>query len=163
MYRWPAAAKPWAFTLAIHAAHVRNASLDHFLNLIERDAQGNVDYRLTLLSFWRFGPEPALAAPDIGDLWRLLPADTRVPDHSIWAHLDIVSALTGALSKTDSGKSEPALLAMSFGSVQGFIAQARSTSDLWAGSHLLATLVWEGIRVIAEELGPDAVLFPSLP
>ena len=146
----------------IHAAHVRNASLDHFINLIERDTQGNIDYRLTLLSFWRFGPEPALAAPDIGDLWRLLPADTRVPDHSIWAHLDIVSALTGALSKADSGKAEPALLAMSFGPVQGFIAQARSTSDLWAGSHLLATLVWEGIRVIAEELGPDAVLFPSL-
>ena len=148
----------------IHAADVRNASQDHFLKLIERDAQGDIDYRLTLLSFWRFGPEPALVvgAPDLGDLWRLLPADTRVPDHSIWAHLDIVSALTGALSKTDGGKAEPALLAMSFGPVQGFIAQARSTSDLWAGSHLLAALVWEGIRVIAEELGPDAILFPSL-
>ncbi len=146
----------------IQAAHVRNASLQHFLGLIERDAQGQIDYRLTLLAFWRFGPEPALAAPEIGDLWRLLPADTRVPDHSIWAHLDIVSAITGALSKDQAGKGEPALLAMSFGPVQSFIAQARSTSDLWAGSHLLASLVWEGVRVIAEELGPDAVLFPSL-
>ena len=142
----------------IVAAHVRNASLNHFLDLIERGENGAVDHRLTQLAFWRFGPEPALAAPEIGDLWRLLPADTRVPDHSIWAHLDIVSALCGALADND----EPAVLAMSFGPVQGFIAQARSTSDLWAGSHLLASLVWKGLETLSRELGPDAVLFPSL-
>ena len=139
----------------IHAAHIRNVSLDHFSDLIERDGNGAPDYRLTLLAFWRFGPEPALVAPEIGDLWRVLPADTRVPDHSIWTHLDTVSALTGAM--TDDA---PALLAMSFGPVQGFIAQARSTSDLWAGSHLLSRLAWEGLKIIADEIGPDAVIFP---
>jgi CRISPR-associated protein Cmr2 len=51
---------------------------------------------------------------------------------------------------------------MSFGPVQGFIAQARSTSDLWAGSHLLSSLVWEGLKVICAALGPDAIAFPSL-
>lgn len=141
----------------IHAAHIREVSLGHFSDLIERGANGAPDYRLTQLAFWRFGPEPALVAPEIGDLWRVLPADTRVPDHSIWAHLDTVSALTGAM--TDDA---PALLAMSFGPVQGFIAQARSTSDLWAGSHLLSSLVWEGLRVICEALGPDALIFPGL-
>jgi CRISPR-associated protein Cmr2 len=54
------------------------------------------------------------------------------------------------------------LLAVSIGPVQDFIAAARSTSDLWAGSHLLARLAWEAMRVICEELGPDAILFPRL-
>ncbi len=142
----------------IHAAHIRTASMDHFLDLIEHDAVGVPDDRLTQLAFWRFGPEPALVAPELGALWRLLPADTRVPDHSIWQHLDVVSALSGAMADGDA----PALLTMSFGPVQGFIAQARSTSDLWAGSHLLSSLVWEGLRVICDRLGPDAVLFPNL-
>jgi CRISPR-associated protein Cmr2 len=142
----------------IPAAHIRSASLDHFDALIERGDDGRPDYRLTQLAFWRFGPEPALAAPELGELWRLLPADTRVPDHNIWQHLDVVSALAGAMAADDA----PALLAMSFGPVQGFIAQARSTSDLWAGSHLLSSLVWEGLAVLCRALGPDAVLFPNL-
>lgn len=141
----------------VAAAHIRTASLEHFRDLIEHDANGKPDLHLTHLAFWRFGPEPALVAPEIGDLWRVLPADTRVPDHSIWAHLDTVSALAGALVDD-----RPALLSISFGPVQGFIAQARSTSDLWAGSHLLSSLVWEGLKVICEALGPDAIAFPNL-
>ncbi len=141
----------------IVAPHIRHASLDHFRQLVEKDEIGQPDHRWTQLAFWRFGPEPKLAAPKLGELWRLLPADTRVPDHSIWSHLDIVSALAGAMQDD-----QPALLTMSFGPVQGFIAQARSTSDLWAGSHLLSSLVWEGMKVICTELGPDAVLFPHL-
>lgn len=139
----------------VAAAHVRHASLDHFLDLVETDEAGRPDHLRTLFAFWRFGPE--LAAPDMKSLWRLLPADTRVPDHSIWVHLDMVSALAGAMVD-----GPPALLAMSFGPVQTFITQARSTSDLWAGSHLLSSLVWEGLKVICEALGPDAVLFPNL-
>ena len=142
----------------IAAAHIRNASLDHFTALIERGADGQPDFKLTQLAFWRFGPEPDLVAPEIGALWRLLPADTRVPDHSIWQHLDVVSAISGAMAEGDA----PALLTMSFGPVQGFIAQARSISDLWAGSHLLSSLVWAGLAVVCDQLGPDAVLFPNL-
>ena len=141
----------------IAGPHIRNVSLDHFRELIEKDEAGAPDHRWTQLAFWRFGPEPKLVSPELGELWRLLPADTRVPDHTIWSHLDIVSALAGAMADD-----QPALLTMSFGPVQGFIAQARSTSDLWAGSHLLSSLVWEGLKVICEELGPDAVLFPHL-
>src|SRR5690606_14415377 len=127
-------------------------------NLVVREPDGRPDYWRTLLAFWRFGSEPKLVAPRIGELWRLLPADSRTPDHSIWAHLDVVSALAGAMQDG----AEPALLALSFGPVQSFIAQARSTSDLWAGSHLLSTLVWEGMKTLCRELGPDAVLFPQL-
>jgi CRISPR-associated protein Cmr2 len=133
----------------------RGVSLDHFAELIVRAADGSADPELTFLAFWRFGPQSP--APAIGALWQMLPADTRVPDHSIWQHLDVVSALAGALHDE-----EPALLTVSIGPVQSFIEQARSTSDLWAGSHLLSCLAWEAMRPIAEELGPDAILFPSL-
>lgn len=54
------------------------------------------------------------------------------------------------------------MLALAIGPVQGFIQSARSTSDLWAGSHLLARLAWESMRPICEALGPDAILFPRL-
>jgi CRISPR-associated protein Cmr2 len=137
----------------IGAAEIKAVSVDHFERLIVED-----DPRLTFLAFWRFGPEAGRWAPELGSLWQMLPADTRTPDHSIWAHLDTVSALHTALADGD----EPALLAMSFGPVQGFIAQARSTSDLWAGSHLLSAIVWEATKVIVSDLGPDAVLFPAL-
>jgi hypothetical protein len=90
----------------IAAKHIRTVSLEHFSDLIERDADGKPDLRLTYLAFWRFGPEPALVAPEIGDLWRVLPADTRVPDHSIWTHLDTVSALTGALADDAAGPAQ---------------------------------------------------------
>ena len=115
--------------IALAAPHIRHVSFDHFLQLVETDPSGAPDHHWTQLAFWRFGPEPKLAAPELGELWRLLPADTRVPDHSIWSHLDIVSALAGAMQDAELA-SAPALLSMSFGPVQGFIAQARSTSDL---------------------------------
>ncbi|MEI8323915.1 MAG: type III-B CRISPR-associated protein Cas10/Cmr2 [Betaproteobacteria bacterium] len=92
----------------------------------------------------------------------MLPADSRVPDHSIWSHLDTVCAIHTALAGDEQGPDEPALLVMSFGPVQGFIGQARSTSDLWAGSHLLSSLVWEAMKPIVSHLGPDAVVFPAL-
>ena len=141
----------------LEVEHVKAVSTDHFRTLIWK-SNGEVDWRRTLLAFWRFGPE--LNAKGLRLLWPLLPADTRVPDHTIWAHLDLASALAGAMAADADGT--PALLTMSFGPVQAFIAQARSTSDLWAGSHLLSRIAWEGLKVVCEELGPDAVIFPQL-
>lgn len=141
----------------VQTAQIKAVSLDHFSNLIERTGDGSVDYRLTHLAFWRFGYEPELVGRELGALWQVLPADSRIPDHSIWDHLNLVSALAGAIYE-----GHPAMLTMSFGPVQGFIAQARSTSDLWAGSHLLSTLIWAGLQLLCEEIGPDAVLYPSL-
>lgn len=135
----------------------------HFEGLIQRDERGAVDWPRTLLAAWRFGPEPRDEARDngrIGLLWPLLPADTRVPDHSIWDHLDLTSAFAGAFADDPAG--EAALLTVSLGPVQSFIAAARSTSDLWAGSHLLSNLSWEAMKPLCEALGPDAVLFPRL-
>jgi len=128
-------------------------ALDHLRGLIHAD-----DPKRTALAFWRFGPD--IDAPEIRNLWPLLPADSRVPDHTIFDHLDLTSALAGAFAHDpDDG---PALLAVSLGPVQDFIAAARSTSDLWAGSHLLARFGWEAMRVVCDELGPEAILFPRL-
>lgn len=94
----------------------------------------------------------------LGALWGLLPADTPIPDHSIWEHRHIVSGLTGALAKNE----EPMLLLFTLAPVQEFIASARKTQDLWAGSYLLSFLSWQAMKVICNELGPDAIIFPDL-
>lgn len=143
--------------MRLEPAQLKAISTDHFQRFIVPD-NGAVDWKKTALAFWRFGPESP--ASDLGALWQLLPADTRVPDHTIWNHLDLTSAFASAFVLDP--ERNPALLAMSFGPVQDFIAQARTTSDLWAGSHLLSRLAWEGLKVVCEELGPDAVIFPQL-
>lgn len=125
---------------------------EHLQSLVHED-----DIRRTALAFWRFGPE--VRDPAFRNLWKMLPADTRVPDHTIWDHLDLTAALATAFAADDGG---PALMAVSLGPVQEVIASARSTSDLWAGSHLLSRIAWEAMRVVCEELGPEAVLFPRL-
>ncbi|MDR2165215.1 MAG: type III-B CRISPR-associated protein Cas10/Cmr2 [Zoogloeaceae bacterium] len=153
----------------ISASQAKARSLAHHTALLDavlpagRVPQNEEETRRVLLALWRFAPDLAPAqdgADKLGELWRLLPADTRIPDHSIWDHLDLVSAFAGAFAADPQG--EAALLALSIGPVQGFIAAARSTSDLWAGSHLLSRLAWETMRPICEELGPDAILFPRL-
>ncbi len=143
---------------------IKQRSFNHFSNLLVAlgAKEGEEDLRKTLLTFWRFGPELNEEADNgkLGPLWQQLPADTRVPDHSIWDHLDLTSAFAGAFAADPDG--EAALLALSIGPVQPFIAAARSTSDLWAGSHLLSRLAWEAMRPVCEALGPDAILFPRL-
>lgn len=71
-----------------------------------------------------------------------LPADTRIPDHTIWAHMQIVSALA---SCREGNELKPAFLKFQIGPVQDFISQARSTCDLWSGSYLLSWLMAAGL------------------
>jgi CRISPR-associated protein Cmr2 len=148
-------------------ADVKRRSFEHFSRLlVTLGAQDETsrDLRKILLAFWRFGPE-LVEDEDfgrLGELWRVLPADTRVPDHSIWDHLDLVSAFAGAFAADPSDEAALLALALSIGPVQAFIAAGRTTSDLWAGSHLLSRLAWEAMRPLCEALGPDAILFPRL-
>lgn len=144
--------------LDIDPAQIRAISTDHFQQLIERNPDGTPDARRSALAFWRFGP--TLDAGPLRALWQLLPADTRIPDHTIWTHLDLSAAFASSFAADRDGN--PALLSIAFGPVQDFIAQARTTSDLWAGSHLLSRIAWEGLKVICTRLGPDAVIFPQL-
>ncbi|MCW3996678.1 MAG: type III-B CRISPR-associated protein Cas10/Cmr2 [Candidatus Bathyarchaeota archaeon] len=99
-------------------------------------------------------------------IWRLLPflerkywdlpAETRMPDHTIWDHLDITSALVPTIEKG------AVLLSFKVAPVQEFIEKSRKASDLWAGSHILSYLVFKALTAVIEEWGPDAVIFPHL-
>lgn len=95
---------------------------------------------------------------ELGALWDLLPAETRMPNHPISAHEALVSALAAILHAGD----EAALLSFSIGPVQSFIAQARRTSDLWGSSALLSRALLEALAPVVEESGPDHVVFPAL-
>lgn len=89
-----------------------------------------------------------------------LPADTRIPDGTIWHHDAIVSALEAA--RNAEGRFAPAFLLFQLGPVQEFIAQARSTRDAWSGSYLLSWMMAHAMKVLADMLGPDCVIYPSL-
>lgn len=58
------------------------------------------------------------------------------------------------------------VLHFAFGPVQGFVAQARRTRDLWAGSYLLSYLAGSAIRalemVCGDEAGERTVIFPAV-
>ena len=92
-----------------------------------------------------------------------LPADTRIPDHSVWTHMQVASALDGcADGKGPNAVLKPAFLKFQLGPVQDFIAEARSIRDLWSGSYLLSWLMAAGMKALAMEVGPDSVIFPNL-
>lgn len=114
-------------------------------------------WRAQFFAHWRLW-RGAAASKD----WRMayLPADTRIPDHSIWTHMQIVSALDGC--RASGGGLQPALLKFQLGPVQDFIQAARSTRDLWSGSYLLSWLMAHGLAALSLKIGPDAVVFPSL-
>ncbi|MDR1613464.1 MAG: type III-B CRISPR-associated protein Cas10/Cmr2 [Planctomycetota bacterium] len=88
-----------------------------------------------------------------------LPADSRIPDHSIWNHMAVTSALAACV---ENGRLNPELLLFQFGPVQEFIAQARSCRDLWSGSYLISWLMAHALKAVTDAAGPDAVIFPSL-
>ncbi len=110
------------------------------------------------LALWRMLPE--VLGREAGPWLPQLPADTRVPDHSIWRHLDMTAGLKAAEAGDHHGA---AFLSFSLGPVQPFIAAARSVRDLWSGSMLLAWITWQALNPVLEQLGPTAVVYPSLP
>ncbi len=96
--------------------------------------------------------DPALAA---------LPADSRIPDHSIWLHMDLTAAFE-ACRESGGSRLKPAFLLFQLGPVQEFIAAARSTRDLWSGSYLISWLTGCAIKAVTDEIGPSSVIFPAL-
>ncbi len=104
----------------------------------------------------------------------LMPAETRIPDGSIWSHLSLTAAMAGALAgydltineienwQKDKPLSRPALATFSFSPVQELIKASRKMRDFWAGSWLLhylsARVCWE----LAWHYGPDSLVYPSL-
>ncbi len=122
--------------------------------------------RRAFIATWRFWRNWASCAqPDFAHY----PGETRLPDHTIWSHLAVTSALQGCFGgdpwqpHRDAGVADqPCFLIFTIGPVQDFIASARSTRDLWSGSYLLSYLVATALHRLTLDFGPDHVLFPNL-
>lgn len=100
----------------------------------------------------------------VGALWDILPADSRMPDHALWHHLGLTSAIYSSLEQNEekSSKENLSMVVYSITPVQDFIGKARKLRDYWTGSVLLSYLAFVGITKVIEELGPDHILYPSL-
>lgn len=129
------------------------------------------DARKVFWWFWRCYPEQV--AKDI-PATHLLPADTRIPDASLWSHSTITSALAGALAGYNAQpedypqknkhfkRSRPYLATFTFTPVQELIQASRKMRDLWAGSWLLHYLSAQACWRMAWKYGPDTVVYPCL-
>ncbi len=134
----------------------------HIHGILQDAAKGieNCEWRKRFFLYWRRWMEnAAVSEKESAEHLAFLPADTRIPDHSIWNHMAITSALAGCI---EDGKIQPALLLFQMGPVQDFIAQARSTRDLWSGSYLLSWLVAHAMKAVSDRIGPDSIIFPNL-
>ncbi len=94
--------------------------------------------------------------------WEVIPADTRVPDHSIFQHLK-TSAMCSFSSEIDNRiNNKLSLFLFSITPVQSFIQDSRKLSDLKWGSYILSYLCWKAIEIVIDNYGPDTVIFPDL-
>lgn len=140
---------------ARHEFQASSPDTDAGIATIQGITENLLDARQRFLGVWRLLPDKLAAAGH--DLERL-PADTRLPDHTLGQHADITAGLHAALS----GVHGAAYLSFTIGPVQPFIAAARSVRDLWSGSALLSWLAFQAMRPIIEQLGPTAFVYPSL-
>ncbi|MCS6959823.1 MAG: type III-B CRISPR-associated protein Cas10/Cmr2 [Pseudanabaenaceae cyanobacterium SKYGB_i_bin29] len=118
------------------------------------------DERLVHWWLWRCLPEKAMQK--FGENTYLMPAETRIPDASIWSHLNLTSALAGALQGYDQNKTRPYIAAFTFSPVQEMIKASRKMRDFWAGSWILHYLSARVCWAIAWKYGADVLVYPSL-
>ena len=111
--------------------------------------------RERFFALWRLLPERLEA--EFGEWMNRLPADTRVPDHSLTHHADLAA---GFWASRQGGRG--AYLSFALGPVQSFIEAARSVRDLWSGSAILSWLAFEAMRPVFERFGPTSFIYPSL-
>lgn len=124
------------------------------------------EYDRKFLYIWRNYQENLIEGSN-GREWKkyipLFPADTRIPDHSIWEHSKITSAVNALWD--DENKSllqNNSLFLLSIGPVQTFISQTRKTQDLFMSSFLLSYLTFVAMEKIIEDYGPTNIIYPDL-
>lgn len=122
--------------------------------LQKTQSDSDADWKTKYLRAWRLWPEYAARSHPSAHLAYLV-ADTRIPDHTLWHHNGLVSAFTGC-------NKQVAMLLFQIGPVQDFIKQSRTMRDLWAGSYLLSYLIAQALLAIADEVGPESIIFPNL-
>ncbi|MCS7103065.1 MAG: type III-B CRISPR-associated protein Cas10/Cmr2, partial [Candidatus Korarchaeum sp.] len=126
---------------------------DRIVKKLESVGKRITDFRRKFLWLWRNMESIHGEKGFRGFVLSWLPADTRLPDHSIYDHLVTASALT---------VQDPVLVGIDIGGVQDFIKQSRKVRDLWASSYIVSMLSMAAMMVVVEELGPDSVIYPDL-
>ncbi|MBW4667108.1 MAG: type III-B CRISPR-associated protein Cas10/Cmr2 [Cyanomargarita calcarea GSE-NOS-MK-12-04C] len=144
---------------------------NQLVNLIPQAIRG--DEKQVFWWLWRCLPEAVFQQFNDESLM-LMPAETRLPDSSIWSHASITAALAGALTGYDatsddlkhwkSGKerSHPYLVTFTFTPVQELIKASRKIRDFWSGSWILHYIAAKVCFKLALKYGPDSFLYPSL-
>lgn len=140
--------------------YLRNREQSLFPEFIRTET---ANYRKVFWWAWRCLPQ-AVCHQFKDDSLILMPAETRLPDGSIWSHLSLTAALAGAIEGYDQtrSKSHPHLAVFTFSPIQELIKASRKVRDFWAGSWILhylsACVCWK----LANIYGPDCFLYPSL-
>ena len=88
------------------------------------------------------------------------PADTRVPTHTIFDHLN--ATLTTLLWHLESQGGEPrgCLARIDLAGVQQWIRESRRLADLWASSWMASYLAWSTVKDLVDRLGPGVLVQP---
>jgi CRISPR-associated protein Cmr2 len=87
----------------------------------------------------------------------ILPADTRVPDHSIWEHLKVTTAINAFENYQNNS-----LFLFTIGPVKSFISQARKAQDFYMGSFMLSYFTFIAMEEVIENCGPSSIIYPDL-
>ncbi|RLE46400.1 MAG: hypothetical protein DRJ31_10070, partial [Candidatus Methanomethylicota archaeon] len=118
--------------------------------------------KLLYLALWRFLPEALMRALEnlpSNIINMNLPADTRIPTHTIWDHVRTTSALITCI---DEGKLKACFLRFELGGIQDFLSKARTTADYWAGSWITSALMFSIIKKVSDKIGPDSIIYPDV-
>jgi CRISPR-associated protein Cmr2 len=122
---------------------------------------GEVDSEKAFWWLWRC--LPIAIARKFDENTALLPADTRIPDCSLWSHNSSVAALAGTLVTSENADpARPYLAIFSMTPVQEMIKASRKMQDFWAGSWLLHYLSAKVCWKWACLYGADSLVYPSL-
>ncbi|MDS3861701.1 type III-B CRISPR-associated protein Cas10/Cmr2 [Thermosynechococcaceae cyanobacterium BACA0444] len=152
----------------------RKESLQFFENsLLNPEIATEQDIQKVFWWLWRCLPIEAQRAFGDDEKLLLMPAETRLPDSSIWSHVSTTSALAGALAGYDleaenvpkwqqKTASRPYLGIFSFSPIQELIKASRKLRDFWAGSWILHYLSAHVCWKLARKYGPDALIYPNL-
>lgn len=140
-------------------------NIEQFIcDLIPQEIKESQDPQEVFWWMWRCLPDALSRHPDIKEPRLLLiPAETRIPDCSIWSHSNMVAALAGSLMGYDgSNDSRPYVATFTFTPVQEIVKASRKMQDFWAGSWILHFLSVSICLAWAEKYGADSVVYPSL-
>ncbi len=145
----------------------------HETTLFPEAIKRETDPRKVFWWLWRCLPKAASKKFANDESLLLMPAETRLPDSSIWSHASITSALAGSLAGynlkvsdienwSKDKASRPYLATFTFTPVQELIKASRKMRDFWAGSWILHYLSAKVSWALAWKYGPDSLMYPSL-